>query len=285
MADTWDIVGPLLLTVFVFMGAIAFGSKIPNAVGYLNILVLYIPISLMIAGFIPDIVTQEFNYSVVSITGIIGAILNRIASTLVMSFLTGPPEKLRAAVATLPSDIGTLNKGINPLVAKYHAAFSGCTVPGFEFLESTLAPQSLVMLTSMYFFLLIVFIHDEHASIVGLSSAFVILFALQMVSSIRNGCFNSEFFVFGPGWLSVAGILGSLLVISAISAGFGYLIKKSIPSSTGGTTNTYTLSPNGRGKMSSVNSIPTKDVGVSDQDQFVCDAYKNGELVTSTVVE
>jgi hypothetical protein len=70
-----------------------------------------------------------------------------------------------------------------------------------------------------------------------------------------------------------------------LAAGIGYGIKTRLPTdAVGGTQGTKSLlgsvvAPSNSGM------IATKDVGISDQDQFVCDAYKNGELVTSTIAE
>jgi branched-subunit amino acid transport protein len=86
--DLWDIIGPMLLIGIVVGGVGAYASqKIPDLVGYINILVLYIPISLLFAGFIPDIISQSFKYSVISISGLISVLLNRIASSLAISYL------------------------------------------------------------------------------------------------------------------------------------------------------------------------------------------------------
>jgi hypothetical protein len=285
--DPWDLIGPISL-IFLVVGAVLGFSKsdaVPSIIGYTNILVLYIPVSLVLAGFIPDIISQSLNFSVVSFTGIIGVILNRLLSSLVMSRITGvQPANLAAGLTKLGTDVDKL-QGINIDIAKYQGAFSGCTVPGFELFESTLVPQSLVLLCSMYAFLMLdILVNDSSKSVGGLSIGFGMLLLAQTMFSVNNGCFDPGFFVYGENkWISGLGIIVSLILISMTAAGIGYGIKKTLPKSSSSSGSKSLLG--GVVAPSSSGLIATKDVGISEQDQFVCDAYKNGELVTSTIVE
>jgi hypothetical protein len=284
--DPWDVLGPILLTILVVGAVLGFSKSdaAPSIIGYTNILVLYIPVSLVLAGFIPDIISQSLNFSVVSITGLIAVILNRLVSSGVMSYLTGEPVKLAAGLAKLGTDPEKL-QGVNIAIAKYRGAFSGCTVPGFEFFESTLVPQSLVLLCSMYAFLMLdILVNDPSKSVGGLSIGFGMLLLAQSVFSLKNGCFDPGFFVYGESKLiSTGGMLLSLILISMTAAGIGYGIKSRLPHSSSSSGSKSLLG--GVVAPSSSGLIATKDVGISEQDQFVCDAYKNGELVTSTIVE
>ena len=284
--DAWDVIGPILLTIMVVGGVWGFASKaIPNLFGYINILVLYIPLSLLLAGFAPDIVSQKFKYSLISISGIFAVLLNRILSSGIMTYITGEPTRLTAAVAKFGTDPVVL-KDINIIFAKYRNAYSGCSVPGFEFFESALVPQSLVLLSTMYTFLMFdTLLSDGPKNVNGLTGAFLLLIAVQTYFNSTNGCFDPGFFVYGDSPLiRGAGMLASLFLISLLCGGAGYGIKKSLPSDATSSTGNKSLLG---GVVAPSNSglIATKDVGISDQDQFVCDAYKNGELVTSTIVE
>lgn len=284
--DGWDIVGPILLTVMVVGGVWGFASKaIPNLFGYINILVLYIPLSILLAGFIPDIVSQQFKYSVVSISGLIAVFLNRVLSSLVMYFI-GEPSKLQSALAKLTTDPVML-KDVNVIFAKYRNAYSGCSVPGFEFFESALVPQSLVLLSAMYAFLMLdILVSDKTKSVSGLTAAYLVLIAFQTYFNSTNGCFDPGFFVYGDSPLiRGAGMLVSLFAISVAAAGIGYGIKSTLPTDDSGGKQGSKSLLGGVVAPSNSGMIATKDVGISDQDQFVCDAYKNGELVTSTIVE
>lgn len=281
--DLWDIIGPMLLIGIVVGGVGAYASqKIPDLVGYINILVLYIPISLLFAGFIPDIISQSFKYSVISISGLISVLLNRIASSLAISYL-GEPPNLTASLAKFPTDPTTL-MSYNTLIQQYRHSYSGCSVPGFEFFESALAPQSLVLLCSMYAFLMLdILVNDPKKAVSGLSAAFAIILGIQTFFNFKNGCFDSGFFIFGQTpYIRVLGMFASLFFFSMVGAGIGYGIKTSIPTPDG-----QPIGGNGilKGGLKMPDLIATKDVGISDQDQFVCDAYKNGELITSTIVE
>jgi len=281
--DLWDIIGPMLLTGIVVGGVGAYASqKIPDLFGYINILVLYIPISLLFAGFIPDIISQSFKYSVISISGLISVLLNRIASSLVMNYL-GKAPNLKASLAKFPTDPTAL-MSYNTIIQQYRHTYSGCSVPGFEFFESTLAPQSLVLLCSMYAFLMLdILVNDPKKAVSGLSAAFAIMLGIQTFFNFKNGCFDSGFFIFGDNpYIRAAGMFGSLFFFSMVGAGIGYGIKTSIPTPIGQPTGGNTIL---KGGVKMPDLIATKDVGISDQDQFVCDAYKNGELITSTIVE
>ena len=281
--DLWDIIGPMLLIGIVVGGVGAYASqKIPDLVGYINILVLYIPISLLFAGFIPDIISQSFKYSVISISGLISVLLNRIGSSLAMYYL-GKPSNLTAALSKFPTDPAKLIS-YNTLIQQYRHAYSGCSVPGFEFFESALAPQSLVLLCSMYAFLMLdILVNDPKKAVSGLSAAFAIILGIQTFFNFKNGCFGSGFFIFGENpYIRIAGMFACLFLFSMIGAGIGYGIKTSIPADNGKNIGANTIF---KGGVKMPDLIATKDVGISDQDQFVCDAYKNGELITSTIVD
>lgn len=284
--DAWDIIGPISLTILVVGGVVAYASQkslIPDLVGYINILVLYIPISLLFAGFIPDIISQTFKYSVISISGLCSVILNRLASSLAMWYLGGKPSNLTAALSKFPTDPAKLIS-YNTLIQQYRHAYSGCSVPGFEFFESTLVPQSLVLLCSMYAFLMLdILVNDPSKQVTGLSAAFTIMLAVQTYFNFKNGCFGSGFFIFGENpYIRIAGMFACLFLFSMIGAGIGYGIKTSIPADNGKNIGANTIF---KGGVKMPDLIATKDVGISDQDQFVCDAYKNGELITSTIVD
>jgi hypothetical protein len=281
--DLWDIIGPILLTIIVVGGVWGYASKtIPDLFGYINILVLYIPISLLFAGFIPDIVSQKFKYSVIGISGLCSVILNRLASSLAMYFL-GKPSNLTAALSKFPTDPTKL-MSYNTLIQQYRHAYSGCSVPGFEFFESTLVPQSLVLLSSMYAFTMLdILVNDASKNVTGLSVSFLILIAIQTYFNVTNGCFNSGLFIFGENpYIRLAAMFGCLFAFAMAGAGIGYGIKMSIPADNGKNIGGNSIF---KGGLKSSDLIATKDVGISDQDQFVCDAYKNGELITSTIVE
>ena len=283
--DLWDIIGPILLTIIVVGGVWGYASKtIPDLFGYINILVLYIPISLLFAGFIPDIVSQKFKYSVIGISGLCSVILNRLASSLAMWYVGSVPSNLTAALSKFPTDPAKL-MSYNTIIQQYRHAYSGCSVPGFEFFESTLVPQSLVLLCSMYAFTMLdILVNDASKNVTGLSVSFLILIAIQTYFNVTNGCFNSGLFIFGENiYIRLIGMLLCMIVFAMAGAGIGYGIKMSIPADTSdGRVGSNSIF---KGGLKSPDLIATKDVGISDQDQFVCDAYKNGELITSTIVD
>jgi hypothetical protein len=122
----------------------------------------------------------------------------------------------------------------------------------------------------------------------------VIIPVLQWIVLLASGtCFEPYILVQRTGSVWGGGTLSSLLAFiigGGIGGGAGYGVSQS----------SYFRSIGGVGGISlSQAAPPTKSSGFSsskdpnvgtcsapnDQDQFVCEAYKNGELVTTTITE
>jgi len=178
-----------------------------------------------------------------------------------------------------------------------------CDVPGFTILTNSVAPASIVLTqTIIWCHLIEAFVTgsggDPTASVSG-SSTMNNSWALGLTSLIT----------FGLQWglLSNAGCLDrytykawSPLIAYALSivfAGTAYVVLK--PTAEGFTNDTpkpnsgifsNPISPTKPTKKSNQTKIKVSEpddmsAPVDDTDQFVCEAYRDGELVTSTIVE
>ena len=189
-----------------------------------------------------------------------------------------------------------------------------CTLPGFEWLENKIAPQGIVMSMTVLWYLMIE-LWDTGAGpqsmALGITTA--ITFGVQWLVLHRNSCLTS--YKYGTYSAIIALIMGITF------AGSSYGIQKelskyrgtsSVPPIPSGTPGTFVCPPGtvaspsgdacinklgpGGTPSSGLGSANTQSIinvggsneksqAVDDQDQFVCEAYKDGELVTSTIVE
>jgi len=191
-----------------------------------------------------------------------------------------------------------------------------CSLPGFEWLENKVAPQGIIMSMTVLWYLIIE-LWDTGAGTqsIAISITTVIVFLVQWLVLSKSGCLNS--YVFSTWSVFTA------LLMSITFAGTSYGIQKQIakyksPSSNSpvppipsATPGTFVCPPGTAQAVSGDGCVPllgpgggiapsglgssteTINVGgsnektqaVDDNDQFVCEAYKDGELVTSTIVE
>jgi hypothetical protein len=188
-----------------------------------------------------------------------------------------------------------------------------CSLPGFEWLENKIAPQGIVMSMTVLWYLMIE-LWDTGAGpqsmALGITTA--ITFGLQWAVLQYSNCLTN--YKYGTYSAIIA------LVMGIIFAGTSYGIQKQIakyrgttpvpPVPSPGTPGTFVCpsgtiinpsgdacipllgpggaQPGGVGSRQTetinVGGLNEKTQAVDDNDQFVCEAYKDGELVTSTVV-
>jgi hypothetical protein len=187
-----------------------------------------------------------------------------------------------------------------------------CSLPGFEWLENKIAPQGIVMSMTVLWYLMIE-LWDTGAApqsmALGITS--VITFGLQWFVLQNSNCLTS--YKYGSYSPIIALIMG--ITFAGTSYGIQKQISKyrgtsSVPPVPSGTPGTFVcptgtvpspsgdscvnkLGPGGTMPSGFGSSTETITVGgsnektqaVDDNDQFVCEAYKDGELVTSTIVE
>jgi len=185
-----------------------------------------------------------------------------------------------------------------------------CSLPGFEWLENKIAPQGIVMSMTVIWYLMIELWDTGAGSqsmALGITSA--ITFGLQWFVLQRSNCLAS--YKYGTYSAIIALIMG--ITFAGTSYGIQKQIAKyrgtsSVPPVPSGTPGTFVCpsgtvpslsgdscvnklgpggtTPSGFGEsIINVGGSNEKTEAVDDNDQFVCEAYKDGELVTSTIVE
>jgi hypothetical protein len=149
-----------------------------------------------------------------------------------------------------------------------------CDIPGLAFLTTTVMPQPIVLTSAIFWYYLNGAWKYNPGSSIG-TSIFAVITLLAQSWFIKQKCELKY------GWISVLaalgfgalfGIVGYWSVWGATMQGNDTgIIPSSLPNSLGSSKSTTP----GVGTCSAPN----------DQDQFVCEAYKNGELITSTIAE
>lgn len=225
-------------------------------------LFLYLPTSLVMFGFIADAIQEELRYSIASLIGILSVFLNSFVGLLVNMFVKMPSSVL--------------------------ATGQGCTVPGFEALESIFAPQGIVLPVSIFTYFFIDFGTTRPPSEnIGTAVLFGVYLLTHIAVLWSSGCFSKYY------WTSPFVTVGAGLLIGSVLGGISYGVVHAVapnklpsgnyvaPASSDGSTPKKLVGPGGTllgGATSSVGRCSAPN----DQDQFVCEAYKNGQLVSST---
>lgn len=182
-------------------------------------------------------------------------------------------RRVRAAIET----VGGSNLDYSPSDDK-------CDLPGFTWLSNSLAPISVIISqTIIWCHLIESWDTGNGKNTIVLSVVTALTFFIQSGILYRDNCLTDARYRYG--WKSV--IIG--LIVSIVGAGTAYGVIKR-------TTEGFT--PQKSGVFSNPTPEPTKidpskirvggsdekNLPLNDEDQFVCEAYKDGELVTSTIV-
>lgn len=248
--------------------------------------ILYIPIALGMFGFFADAVNGKYHYTPTSLTAIFGMGINKLLGSSVASVVGSagsyvmnrlrPSSAAAAPVAPAPE----IPIDVNPFAGGQRGGAVPCTLPGFEWLENTIAPQGLIVSMTVLFYILFEMVDTSQTSnIPAIGGVTLIVFLLQSFTYVRNGCLVG--YDYGKWSLIIA------LAMSAVFAGVSYEIVKvinkaltsSASSTPSGSTPTAKVSEEIQvGQFAGEKSAPT-----DPNDQFVCEAYKDGELITSTI--
>ena len=280
----------------------------------LSRLIIYIPNSLVIFGFIADAILGQFHYSASGIAGILGMLLNKGSGPLFewishrITMLRYTPSAPAAAPATAPNPFDVPDNPFD-MFGGQRGGVILCTSQEFGWLENTIAPQGIVLSMTVLFFLLTEMWDTEQAShTIALSAITVCIFVAQSITLYGNGCLTG--YTYGK-WAVLIGLIMGMAFGSSFY-GIAKAISKAIPGSRGGvggggglpnakvnfSMNTNTnkvcpvgthLSPEGNCVGADSEEIPVgqfqgeKSSPTDPNDQFVCEAYKDGELITSTI--
>ena len=277
---------------------------------FFKTLVLYIPNALVLFGFIIDTINQEFRYSIASLIGISSVFVNFVFGRIAKAIFAGKGigEVLSAAVSAPVAAAAAVVPETNPFAGGMRGGFVGCTVPGFESIESLYAPQGLVLPAAIFMYLIMDFgTHRGATQNIGLGVLLPAILLAHTFVMYGLGCF-SKYYWQNPLITILAGFtVGVICGISGwgvVKTFFPDKLPTSAPSMGGGSSlrlqgsgytpvpNPSKLGPGGTGPIippGGLGSSQAPGVGTcsapNDQDQFVCEAYRNGKLITTTMAE
>jgi len=256
---------------------------------FLKNMYMYTPIAIFAFGFIYDIVTQSFGASVPSLVGFLAGIVNKLiqvignrggvsatiaaAATTVAAAAPAAPAAPAAAAAAAGPDADAA-PALNPFrggFKMYGGAWDeACNVSGMSILDGGYTPASLVLMTTILgHYMVMGWAKNPYKSIAP-SATLGLLWAIHGYVIYKN-CPQYDILKIAMGILlgfGFAGISYSLTLLTPSSSSSSHVMSSPMVNSSGplGSTSGTCAPPN-------------------DHDQFVCDAYKNGQKITSTLVE
>jgi hypothetical protein len=168
-----------------------------------------------------------------------------------------------------------------------------CDIPGTgNFFSNTLAPPSIIMTQTIIWCHLIEQWDTKSTSegSAGLIVTSLLTFALQWLTLNGAGCLENGKYIYG----TYSPLISLLLSIVFAGSAYGTLkvTKEGFTPETklrehmgvfSNIQDPSTTSSTDKSKIK-VGEPADKNLAVNDEDQFVCEAYKDGELVTSTLV-
>lgn len=241
---------------------------------FFKILYYFLPYSLMLYSFISDAVLGVNMYWPAPLLALVASMIN-----------TGISKGLTGNVADESDLCGIpgLTTVLPSFVAPQLILFSGTILAYIASFNTAIKNQSNTL---------------PFTSIDASWGLFGAVVLLQAVILYRSDCFGGYYF---SGWVSILiAIAAALAIGGGAGAGFARLSffnrAAALPPSMYGPGGTQRCpdglppGPNGScDRSSGFTSSKDPNVGTcsppNDQDQFVCEAYKNGELVTSTITE
>jgi hypothetical protein len=271
--NTGDYVAVVLTTVLSLAAIIGLGAALYNPVyrtaimgslgAFFFAIVNFIPFGFITFGFIADIIGQDFRYSIASIVGLLSIVLN-----FMISLLTGS--------SVISAEVGPERPGP-----------AWCMIPGLEKFENKMMPMSIVSSWAILSYYVI--FAGTNRTTVQNTSIYVsigLLSIVQLATFYGSDCSmfyegDSRYRIFALLLGVTCGVIGWAVVSSV------YPSKVPFP-------NTREGMLSGSGWDGSVQSPTfeklTPRTGAqcskdeSEQgDEFVCEAYKNGQLVTEKI--
>lgn len=301
--DTLIILGLIFVVVLAlglsrYVGLKVFGSV--SAVGDAGAMfIYYVPIALLTFGFVADIISQSFKFSIGSIVGgafmtlngAIGYVLkNGISLPSFSSVVSAPAAAVEQVVEGVPSTnpfraaADTVEQVVDNVVPSTNPFRGGasqfCSVPGLENFDNKYNPQNIFVTVTVLIYYMIGQWESGNASRTVVPGVTLLLIVVsQIVTMVGYGCLDpwwSPIVSIVSGFLS--GIIGFHIVKAINGSDTPFIANQTGPKTAGGfgTTEAPTTDAT-KPADSSKCSQPT------DQDEFVCDLYKNGELITSNI--
>ena len=227
----------------------------------------FIPLGLVLFGFIADLIGQEFRYSIGSIVGLAAIAVNWILKIPLESFFSLPPPVVSAA------DSGQVM----------------CFIPGLEMFENRVTPMNFVSSTAILtYFLIFAALNRTPQQNISIGVAFPVILLTQLTTFYVGNCDA----YYPAGW---AGKLAAIVLGVVVGAsGYGIVANTDptqAPFMRVITTNPYNPGgwqgarepSSGSGVGSSQNSAKCSAANTDDDNAYVCEAYKNGVLVTEKI--
>lgn len=243
---------------------------------FLSKLFEYAPLGLFSFGFVEYLLSQKWDGLIPNLFAVLALVTNNIWGQ-------GLNFKAILGISEANQDVADYQLG-----GAWGEEF--CDVPGFGALGNNgKGPGSIVLVTTIMFHYLVTIWSNGGGTqsitplitLLAIWSVHTYVIFNKCIVSIAN---NTKKY----GWLDIGiSILIGLLfgVFSWATTKYG-LNKGGSPGS--GTAGGLLGAPKGGG-LGSSGPTTSPDVGTcsapNDQDQFVCEAYKNGELITTTIVE
>jgi len=225
-----------------------------------------LPFTTLVSGVVVDVINQYgVKYSLPSIVA------------LVFMAVIGLGGQFWA------SSIGGLNLNSEETYGSFW-----CTIPGLERLESPYVPTAFMGTSLIYVYFL------TWAGAMGvpagrIATMFGITLGLQLTSYLMGGCYQSYASIAGPGGLlNIVIPIGLGALVGSVTAGSAIAADKShynpfIPTANGATGGDENKSSPSNDKLTSGHSQPVQ--GGGDENTFVAELYKNGQLVTPTLAD
>ena len=318
--NAWIIVGLAVATAAV-LGTTGFlGLKAYQFLSGLGVpqsgtkLIYYIPVALLAFGAIADIISQTLKFSIGSLVGIVAMIANGLVgmgvpkgtvAEVVQSVAAAPAAVAQAATQAATAVADTVTDGSFRIPAVGEVASwlpdvpyaappppplprtggdsisnaALCSFPGLEKFDNKWAPQNILVVTAIMFYYMIGEWESGNANrTVAPGVALLATVLGQIGVRYSAGCLDP---IWSPAVSIVAGAafgIGGYHVVKAVSGSSTPFIQNQTDKTTAG-------------GFSSVEAPVTDATKPADGskcaeasgDDFVCDLYKNGELITSTV--
>jgi hypothetical protein len=238
------------------IGALAIASKRSSIPSWLMIMYYFLPYTLFLFGVINDGITRKPQYALGSVAGLAAIFINSIISKFV------------GGGANEDDDI--------------------CGIPGMRFLSSHIFPQNIVFNLSVLSYIASIATIQSPSNLDETLPGWSIVGVLFLIHGLvfqRSGCEIDKATGVSMWYISnfylrmLFTLLYSILFGGGFAALAAYVVNPNIRDQNGGSGG----GGGGGGGLNQCHAIPgSTDDGDS---QFVCEAYKNGELITSTIVE
>jgi hypothetical protein len=230
----------------------AFGEPIKQ---FLITLFQYSPTALFSYGFVNSIIFQSFDALIPNAFALLGLTLN----TFGVRFFPPPPP--------------------DPAAPAYAGNPDFCYISGMPFFDFGVLPPSIILVTTiLWHYLLLEWLSGSASATIAPSATLGFLLVTHTIMILRN-CELDGFTLTRVFFAFLAGIGFGSASMATVKYG---LNKGGSSVGPGGLL--------GSKKGGGLGSGPTTPgVGTcsapNDQDQFVCEAYRNGELITTTIAE